>query len=45
MPWLALKQLPSGYVGTSPWSIQKNMAKALSTGVYAFYQVGGHFLM
>lgn len=40
MPWLALKILPSGYVGTSPWSTKdgEGRAKALSTGVYAFYQ-------
>lgn len=43
MPWLALKVLPAGYVGTSPWSVTdantSNTIKAMSTGMYAFYQV------
>lgn len=41
MPWLALKILPSGYVGTSSLSIAdgEGRAKTVSTGVYAFYQV------
>jgi hypothetical protein len=40
MPWLALKILPSGYVGTSPWSTKdgEGRAKSLSIGMYAFYQ-------
>jgi hypothetical protein len=35
-PWLALKVLPSGFVGTSPWSTDDDAPvkpKALSTGM------------
>jgi hypothetical protein len=43
MPWLVLKVLPAGYVGTSPWiathANTSNKIKAMSTGMYAFYQV------
>lgn len=41
MPWIALKVLPSGYVATSPWSLESTdttKAKAASTGVYSYYQ-------
>lgn len=41
-PWLALKLLPAGYVGTSPWSVKENggevRPRSISTGMYAFYQ-------
>jgi hypothetical protein len=31
--------LPSGYIGTSPASVEEISAKSLSTGMYTFYQV------
>lgn len=46
MPWIALKVLPAGYVATSslhtsPGSADGDniTAMAVSSGVYAFYQV------
>lgn len=48
-PWLALKALPAGHTATSAWSVNNNNnpvnstggieAKAVSAGVYTFYQV------
>lgn len=40
MPWIALKAISSGYVGTNAWSINSTTAKAFGSGVYTFYQVG-----
>lgn len=42
VPWIALKTMPAGYVGVSPWSAANTTAKALSSGVYVWYQVGGN---